>query len=471
MATRQELLEKAEQFADSGELFNELSQLVARPTVSSDPAQSVAVNAYLDDILRGQFEASGFTVTADLDWQGSGNSFLIATRIEAQQYPTVLCYGHADVVDGQAGQWDAGREPFELRAEGDRWYGRGAADNKGQHLVNLKAIELILAEQGSLGFNITFLFEAGEEIGSPHLDEYAAAHRELLDADVFIASDGPRQSADKPTIFLGARGGATFELNVPLRQGGYHSGNWGGLLRNPATTLAGAIGTLVDGHGRIRVPELLPDSLPDSVREVLAPVQVGQGKQDPDVAAGWADTSLSAAERLYGWNTLEVLAMNSADVNVPVNAIPGQARAVLQLRFVVGTNTGKIESAIRQALDEAGYSMVQLSMGQCFAASRIEPENPWVQWASNSLEETTGQPTTILPNIGGSLPNAVFESTLGLPTLWIPHSYPGCQQHGPNEHALESVLREGLQMMCGLFHDLGTRQDVPSASALASGKI
>jgi len=156
---------------------------------------------------------------------------------------------------------------------------------------------------------------------------------------------------------------------------------------------------------------------------------------------------------------------------VPVNAIPGQARAVLQLRFVVGTNTGKIESAIRQALDDAGYSMVQLSMGQCFPASRIEPENPWVQWASNSLEETTGQPTTILPNIGGSLPNAVFESTLGLPTLWIPHSYPGCQQHGPNEHALESVLREGLQMMCGLFHDLGTRQDVPSASALASGKI
>lgn len=471
MVSRQELLEKAGQFVDSGELFNELSQLVARQTVSSSPEYRVEINAYLDEILRERFEAMGFTVTMDLNWRGSGNSFLIATRIESRQLPTVLCYGHADVVDGQAEQWERGRDPFVLSSEGERWYGRGSADNKGQHLVNLKALELILAEREDLGFNISFLFEAGEEIGSPQLDEYAAAHRELLDADVFIASDGPRQAADKPTIFLGARGGATFELNIPLRQGGYHSGNWGGLLRNPATTLAGAIGTLVDGHGRILVPELLPNALPGAVREVLASVQVGQGENDPEVAPEWADSSLSPAERLYGWNTLEVLAMNSADVEVPVNAIPGQARAVLQLRYVVGTDTDKLEAGIRQALDDAGYTMVQLKMGQCFPASRIEPDNPWVHWASKSLEETTGQPTTILPNIGGSLPNAVFESTLGLPTLWIPHSYPGCQQHGPNEHALESVLRQGLEMMCGLFHDLGTRHASPSASVLATGKI
>ncbi|MFJ2618037.1 M20 family metallopeptidase [Glutamicibacter sp. NPDC087344] len=470
MELRQELLRNAERFVNSGALFTELSQLVGVETVSGSPAHRFAIDAYLDGNLRARFDGMGFSVCADLNWRGTGNSFLRATRIEDPSYTTVLCYGHADVVDGQADQWAAGRDPFVLRAEGDRWYGRGAADNKGQHLVNLTALELLLAQRGSLGFNVIFLFESGEEIGSPQLHEYAAAHRQELAADVFIASDGPRQAATLPTIFLGARGGASFELSVPLRSGGYHSGNWGGILRNPATTLAGAISELVDGHGRIRLPELLPDELPSSVRQVLRSVAVGQGAQDPDLDAKWADPNLSAAERLYGWNTLEVLAMNSADVNVPVNAIPGQARAVLQLRYVVGTDIQKMESAIRKALDHAGYHMVQLTMGQSFEASRIEPDNPWVGWVSRSLQESTGQQPVILPNIGGSLPNAVFESTLDLPTLWIPHSYPGCQQHGPNEHALESVLREGLKMMCGLFHDLGTRQDMPRAATLASKK-
>ncbi|MGP9782173.1 M20 family metallopeptidase [Glutamicibacter sp. AOP12-B1-11] len=471
MQNRRDLLATADQYVDSGQLFEDLSELVACPTVSTDAAMRVAMNSYLDEALRARLERMGFTVQLDLDWQGSGNSFLRAVRTEHHEHPTVLCYGHADVVDGQAGQWDEGREPFVLSAEGDRWYGRGTADNKGQHLVNLKALEMVLAQRGALGFNLVFLFEAGEEIGSPHLQEYAAAHRGQLAADVFIASDGPRLSAEQPTIFLGARGGATFELSVPLRPGGYHSGNWGGLLRNPATTLAGAIGVLVDGHGRIQVPELLPSQLPSSVRQSLEMVKVGGGAQDPALDPHWGDTSLSPAERLYGWNTLEVLALRSADISRPVNAIPGEARAVLQLRFVVGTDMHELEGAIRRALNEAGYPMVQLKMGQCFAASRIDPDNPWVRWASDSVQQTTGMPTVVLPNIGGSLPNEVFEATLGLPTLWIPHSYPGCQQHGPNEHALESVLRQGLKMMCGLFHDLGTRNDLPRTVALTNEKI
>lgn len=471
MPNREDLLVAVDKYVDSGKMFEDLSELVCCPTVSTEPGQRVAMNSYLDEILRSRLEGMGFTVRLDLDWRGSGNSFLRAVRTEHRDHTTVLFYGHADVVGGQAGQWAQGRDPFVLEAEGDRWYGRGAADNKGQHLVNLKALEMQLAQRGELGFNAVVLFEAGEEIGSPHLDEYAAAHRQELAADLFIASDGPRLSAEEPTIFLGARGGATFELSIPLRAGGYHSGNWGGLLRNPATTLAGAIGALVDGHGHIQVPGLLPDELPASVRQALQAVQVGRGEQDPKLADGWGDTTLSAAERLYAWNTLEVIAMQSADITRPVNAIPGEARAVMQLRFVVGTDAAGLETAIRRALDEAGYPMVQLSMGQCFPASRINPDNPWVRWASESIEQSIGMTAVVLPNIGGSLPNGVFESTLGLPTLWIPHSYPGCQQHGPNEHALESVLRQGLKMMCGLFHDLATSPDQPRAVALRSEMI
>jgi len=89
------------------------------------------------------------------------------------------------------------------------------------------------------------------------------------------------------------------------------------------------------------------------------------------------------------------------------------------------------------------------------AATRLDPENPWVRWASASIASTTGVPPAILPNLGGSLPNDCFAEVLGLPTIWVPHSYPACSQHAPNEHMLERVAREGLQIMTGLFWDLG----------------
>lgn len=461
MNNRKEILKKAASFVDGGGFFSELAALVRHCTVSTNSANRLELNSYLADKLAPRLQQMGFDTRIHLEWNGGANSFLVGRRVEDPDLPTMLCYGHADVVDGHEGQWDEGRDPFTLSAEGERWYGRGSADNKGQHLVNLKALEFLLEANGSLGFNAVFLFESGEEIGSPDLAEFADAHREELAADVFIASDGPRLSAAAPTIFLGARGGVTFELTADLREESYHSGNWGGLIRNPATTLAAAIGVLVDGHGRIRLPALLPSALPAAVRSALDGIQVATGANDPSVDAGWGDPELTPAERVYGWNTLEVLAMGAADPQNPVNAIPGTARAILQLRFVVGTDVQDLEGQVQRALDEHGFPMVRAKVLTSFPASRIEPDDPWVSWAAESLRESTGLPTTILPNIGGSLPNAVFESVLGLPTLWIPHSYPGCLQHAPNEHMLEPIARQGLQIMCGLFHDLGVRGNSP----------
>ena len=88
-------------------------------------------------------------------------------------------------------------------------------------------------------------------------------------------------------------------------------------------------------------------------------------------------------------------------------------------------------------------------------ATRLDPDHPWVKWAAASLERTTGAKPAILPNLGGSLPNDVFAVTLGLPTVWVPHSYASCSQHAPNEHLLGPVARQGLQIMTGLFWDLG----------------
>ncbi|MBT2422821.1 hypothetical protein J7F01_02525 [Streptomyces sp. ISL-22] len=109
-------------------------------------------------------------------------------------------------------------------------------------------------------------------------------------------------------------------------------------------------------------------------------------------------------------------------------------------------------------LAEHGYPMVEVRVLGSFAASRTPLDDPWVRWAHATLERVAGRPVAVLPNIGGSLPNAVFTDVLGLPTLWLPHSHPGCLQHAPDEHLPAPLAREGLALTTALFHTLGHPQ-------------
>jgi acetylornithine deacetylase/succinyl-diaminopimelate desuccinylase-like protein len=309
----------------------------------------------------------------------------------------------------------------------------------------------VLALRGRLGFNVTWLFETGEETGSPGLAAFCAAQREALQADVLIASDGPRLSASQPTVFLGSRGVVNFDLALTLRDGAHHSGNWGGLLRNPGTVLANAIASLVDARGRILIEALRPPPIPANVRAALAGLAVGGGDNDPVVDADWGEPGLTPAERVFGWNTLEVLAFRTGNPEHPVNAIPATAQATLHLRFVVGTDVSRLAEQVQAHLAALGFPPFEISVGEVMHATRLDPDNPWVHFTLASIERSTGAPPVLLPNLGGSLPNDVFAGLLGLPTVWIPHSYPGCQQHAPDEHLLRPVAREALQLMAGLF--------------------
>jgi acetylornithine deacetylase/succinyl-diaminopimelate desuccinylase-like protein len=176
---------------------------------------------------------------------------------------------------------------------------------------------------------------------------------------------------------------------------------------------------------------------------------------------------LSAAEKLFGWNTLEVLSFLTGNPAQPMNAIPGQATAVCQLRFVVGTDWEHLEQAVRAHLDAHGFSMVTLSEVRGTPATRFDPTDPLVNWTLKAMAETTGKKPALLPNLGGSLPNDVFAGILGLPTLWVPHSYPACGQHAPDEHLPIAIAREGLAIMTRLFWDLGERGAALLASHLA----
>jgi acetylornithine deacetylase/succinyl-diaminopimelate desuccinylase-like protein len=370
---------------------------------------------------------------------------------------TVVVYGHGDTSRGLDDLWRPGLAPWSLTVEGDRLYGRGTADNKGQHSINIAALAAVLRERGQLGFNAKLLIEMGEEVGSAGLRELCEQHKDgLLRADLLIASDGPRIAPDRPTLFLGARGGHMIDLVVDLREGGHHSGNWGGLLANPGIILAHALACITDARGAIAVPEWRPP-LPQSVRRVLQGVEVDGGEDGPAIDHDWGEPDLTSAERVFGWNSFEILAFMTGTPERPVNAIPGHARAHCQLRYVVGTDTDDILPALRRHLDHHGFRQVEVRRGEggFFQASRLDPADAWVTWAARSIERTTGHAPTILPNLGGSLPNDIFVDLLGLKTIWVPHSYAGCSQHAPNEHLLAPIAREGLGLMAGLFWDLG----------------
>jgi acetylornithine deacetylase/succinyl-diaminopimelate desuccinylase-like protein len=453
--TRDQAIARARDHLESGAFRDDLARRVAMPTMSQDPERREGLRAYLDEIMPA-LARMGFSgrVVEEGGWP-----FLLAERIEDPGLPTVLAYGHGDVVRGLDAGWAEGLSPWRLVERDGRWYGRGVTDNKGQHGINLAALDAVLLTRGRLGFNVKWLVEMGEEAGSPGLRETCARHAGALAADVLIASDGPRLSAGRPTLFLGSRGGLTFDLTIEPREGGHHSGNWGGLLSDPAIQLAHAVAAICSPTGQIRLPDWVPERIPDNVRRVLAGLEVDGGPDGPAIDPGWGEPGLTPAERVFGWCSFTVLALEAGNPRTPVNAVPPRAWARCQLRFVVGINVEAVLPALRRHLARQGLPMVEVSPAreEIFRATRLDPDDPWVAFAAASLEATTGQAPAILPNLGGSLPNDVFAEGLGLPTVWVPHSYPACSQHAPDEHLPIAVAREGLEIMAGLYWDVGER--------------
>jgi hypothetical protein len=139
------------------------------------------------------------------------------------------------------------------------------------------------------------------------------------------------------------------------------------------------------------------------------------------------------------------------------------------MRFVVGTDVTRVRQAVQAHLAAHGFGGIQVGEPMVMAATRLDPDNAWVRFAIESIERSTGIEPALLPNLGGSLPNDVFADTLGLPTVWVPHSYGACSQHAPDEHLLAPVARQALQLMTGLWWDLGEQAATLPRRARAAG--
>lgn len=447
---------------DTGGYFADLARYVAVPSESQNPARLPDLGRYLETVIKPALEPLGYACKIFPNPIAGCGPVMLASRVEDPALPTFLCYGHGDVVLGMEGRWENNRDPWKLSFEGDRVYGRGTADNKGQHLVHIAALRHVLAVRGRLGFNHKFLVETGEENGSKGLKEIVEANKADFAADAFFASDGPRTELGKPNITLGNRGCYNFELSVDLRDGGHHSGNWGGLLANPGIILAHAIASITDAKGKILVEGWRPP-LPDYVRETLRGLDREAGPKSPKIDDDWGEPGLTRVEKVTGWNSFEVLAFETGNPERPVNAIPPRARAACQLRYVDGTDEAALEANLRRHLDVRGFSGVRIAPplsgnNGVFRSSRTDPRHPWAQWVKSAVERNSNHACGVMPNGGGSNMTYIMQYIVGMPCAWFPLSYAGCSQHAPNEHILKPLMREGLRHVTGIYWDLGDKE-------------
>ena len=430
---------------------------MAIPSESQNPSRAGELVRYLHEEMIPALQALGFQCRT-IEHERAPGPFLIAERIEDPDRPTVLGYGHGDVIRGLDASWRKNAEPWRLVEMEGRYWGRGVSDNKGQHTINIGALAAVLQARGALGFNAKWLIEMGEETGSRGLREVCRRQPGIVD------------SGRLPRLGWPALVGATADdLSGIARQ---RLDSTSGSMRAKVHTTP-AIGAVCSPaqrsnsrtrcrpsptpQGRILVPELRPDRIPNSVRHALADCAIGPEPGDPAIDPDWGEPGLTPAEKVYAWCAFEILAMTAGNPETPVNAVPPRAWARTQLRFVVGVDPNKFVPALRRHLDTHGFTMVQVAPAgdEIMHATRLDPEHPWVCWAADSLTRTTGLKPAILPNLGGSLPNDVFSEVLGMPTVWVPHTYRGCLSHGPNEHLPTALAREALQIMAGLYWDLG----------------
>lgn len=455
LKTREQVADRAEAMIDDGSIFSTLSRRIARRTLSTNLNSDEELLTYLEEEMEPELKAMGFECELLRNTEFN-NPMLIGRRIEDPRLPTIFGYGHGDVVEAAPEAWSEGLDPWLLTERHGAWYGRGIVDNKGQHTINLAAMRSVLEARGRLGFNAIWLIEMGEEIGSPGLRETCRREANKLAGDILLASDGPRVSAARPTVYLGTRGAVNFTLSINHRESSHHSGNWGGLLANPAIQLSHALSSITSATGKIKVEGWTPAGVPEDVRLALSTIEVNADASGPAIDPKWGEPGLSAAEQLFGWSSFDVLAMTAGDPVRPVNAVPPAAHAHCQLRTVVGVDETKVMSNLRAHLDDAGFPMVAIHNDDIgFRSTRLNPDDPWVQWVCSSIVNSSGKKPAVLPNIGGSLPNDAFSELLGMKTIWVPHSYPGAQNHGGDENLPVSIVREAMRIMASLYWELG----------------
>ncbi len=434
----------------------ELFELLRIPSVSADPTHKGDL-VRAAEFLRAKLESLGFTARVD---ETGGHPAVYAEHLKAPGQPTVLLYGHYDVQpEAPLEEWVT--PPFEPTVRDGRIYARGSTDDKGQAYAHVRGVEL-LQTQGELPVNVKFLLEGEEEIGSPSIVPYLQAHREELQADVIVISDGSRFAADVPTITYGVRGLSYVEIHVQGANRDLHSGSYGGAAPNPINALCEIIAQLKDDHGRVTIPGFYDgiEELTDQERDMWAslPQDDAAFAQSIGVPALPGEEGYSVLERLWGRPTLDVNGIwGGYQGEGSKTVIAAKAGAKVSMRLVPGQDPERITRLIQEYVPTLAPAGVTVEVRALHGGQPIkfDTSSSYVKAADRALERVYGKPA-VFARTGGSIPIvASFAEILKSPVLFVDMGLNEDAPHSPNESFALADYHNGILTSAYLLEELG----------------
>jgi acetylornithine deacetylase/succinyl-diaminopimelate desuccinylase-like protein len=435
--------------------LNELNELVKIPSVSTNPEHAADMHKAAE-WLKNKLSTLGFSSQV---FKTDKHPIVFAEYKFAPDAPTILVYGHYDVQPPDPlDLWETG--PFTPEIRGEFLYGRGTSDMKGQVIASIHAVESLL-KFDNLKVNVKFLIEGEEEIGSPSLKIFLKENKNLLSADIALNPDTGMISPDVPTITLGLRGVAHFELNIYGPNRDLHSGMFGGVVHNPAQVMCDVLSGMHNADGSVALPGFYDSvrALPKDDREELARLPMNDNTyiEQTGVPKLWGESEYTAPERIGARPTLEINGMYSGYLGEGSKTIiPSFAHGKVSLRLVPNQDPTEVKQQILEYLEAKIPDTVTWDIkGPRGAPASIVDRNLPATVALRDALETVWGKAPVYKLEGGSVPVVgSMETILGMKSVLTGFGLPGDNIHSPNERLHLPTWKNGIDTLIHFFTNM-----------------
>jgi len=433
--------------------INELFSLIRIPSVSAKQENRPDMLACADRWVELLF-SSGADKAIVMPTEG--NPVVYGEKIFSEEAPTVLIYGHYDVMPAEPMElWKS--NPFEPEIREERIWARGADDDKGQSMMQVKGFETAL-KSGLLNCNVKFVFEGEEEIGSTNLAAFCEAHKELLKADVILVSDTSMVSADVPSLTTGLRGLAYWQIEVTGPNRDLHSGHFGGAVANPVNVLCRLIADITDSDGRITIPGFYDDveAVSDTERQMIAQIPFDEEKYMEAIGV----------DSLFGEKGYSTLERNSIRPSFDVcgiwggytgegskTVLPSKAFAKVSCRLVPHQNHAKISKLFKDYLNSVAPAYVKIDVKPTHGGEGyVCPINLSAYKAAEEAMTIAFGKRPLAVRRGGSIPIiSTFEQVLGIKTVLMGFGLEQNAIHSPNESCMLDFFYKGIESVAEFY--------------------
>jgi acetylornithine deacetylase/succinyl-diaminopimelate desuccinylase-like protein len=389
----------------------------------------------------------------------AGHPMVLARRDEAPELPTVLLYGHYDVQPPDPlAAWTT--PPFEPAIRDGRIYARGVADNKGQHLAQILAIEAHLKVRGRLPCNVILLLEGEEEIGSPHIAEFVRTHRDALRADLAVTADGQMHASGRTTLKFGSRGVVSFELRARHAKRDVHSGNFGGVVPNPLWTLVHLLATMKNEQGEITIAGFHDDIVPPGreEREAAAslPLDLDELKRTLGLSRLDAPADRAFYDRLCFYPTLTINGLHGGYAGPGTKTVlPHEAFAKCDIRLVEAQDPADILAKVAAHVARHAPEVALIAHEEGMLPSKTPLDSPYAQPIRQAILAARGVEPLLYPAGFGSLPGYAFTKILGIPAFVVNYANADAANHAPDENLTLACFHDGIRTGAALLSALG----------------